>query len=149
MAARDYKDIAGGGLLVLAGSAFAYHAIANLVLGTLRRIGPGMFPAGLGVILALFGLAILIPALFRQGAFPRIDLRTPVFVLGGVSAFALTIVPFGLIPAIVAVTVISSLAEPRFRPVSLALLCGVLCLMAWLTFRVGLGLPFQMLRWPF
>lgn len=149
MAARDYRDVVGGGLLVLAGSAFAYHAIANLALGTLRRIGPGMFPAALGVILALFGLAILIPALFRQGAFPDIEPRTPVFVLGGVSAFALTIVPFGLAPAILAVTIVSSLAEPKFRPVSLAVLCAVLCLMAWLTFRVGLGLPFQMIRWPF
>ena len=72
-----------------------------------------------------------------------------VIVLLGVAAFAVTIRPFGLIPAILAVVIISSFAELKFRPVSLAILCAVLCLIAWLTFRVGLGLPMAMFRWPF
>lgn len=149
MLSRDYKDIAGGALLVLFGLGFSLYAMGHYDLGTLRRMGPGMFPAALGFVLAFFGVLLLVPAFFRPGVRPEIRIWTPLFVLSGVAAFALTIRPFGLIPAILAVVIISSFAELKFRPLSLAILCAVLCLIAWLTFRVGLGLPMAMFRWPF
>lgn len=146
---RDYRDIVGGLLLIVVGIAFSWYAIEHYDLGTLRRMGPGMFPAGLGFVLALFGVLLVVPAFFREGVMPEIRTWTPLFVLLGVAAFALTVRPFGLIPAILAVVIVSSLAELKFRPVSLAGLCAALCLIAWLTFRVGLGLPMTMFRWPF
>lgn len=146
---RDYRDIVGGLLLVIGGAAFSWYAAEYYSLGTLRRMGPGMFPMALGAVLALFGLAIAVPALFRQGTVPEIRIWTPLFVLSGVAAFAMTIRPFGLFPAIVAVIVISSFAELKVRPLSLAILCICLCLVTWLTFRVGLGLPIAVVRWPF
>lgn len=149
MLSRDYRDIVGGGLLMVCGLAFSWYAAEHYDIGTLRRMGPGMFPAALGVVLAGFGVMLVIPAMFRPGVMPQIRVWTPLFVLSGVAAFALLIRPLGLIPAILAVTVISSLAELKIRPVSLALSCAVLCLIAWLTFRVGLGLPIAMFRWPF
>lgn len=149
MLSRDYRDIAGGALLVLFGIAFSLYAIGHYDLGTMRRMGPGMFPAALGFVLAAFGLILLVAAFFRTGEMPEIRIWTPLFVLAGVTAFGLTIRPFGLIPAVLAVTIVSSLAELKIRPVSLALLCVALCLIAWLAFGVGLGMPIPMFRWPF
>lgn len=146
---RDYRDIVGGALLVVVGLWFSSHAIGNYDLGTVRRMGPGMFPAGLGIPLAILGVMQMIPAFFRRGEAMPIRIWSPLFVLGGVVAFAVMVRPFGLIPAIMAVTIISSLAELKFRPVSLTILCTSLCLIAWLTFRVALNMPFVMWNWPF
>lgn len=149
MLSRDYRDIVGGAVLVVFGLAFSWYAYGHYDVGTMRRMGPGMFPTALGIVLAGFGVLLMIPAFFRQGMMPEVRVWTPLFVLTGVAAFAITIRPLGMIPAILAVVIISSMAELKFRPVSLAILCAVLCLMAWLTFRVGLGLPIAMFRWPF
>lgn len=149
MFSRDWRDVVGGALLAVLGLAFSWYAAEHYNLSTLRRMGPGMFPAGLGLVLAFFGVLMMVPALFREGTMPVIRFWSPLFVLSGVAAFALTIRPFGLIPAILSVVVVSSFADLKVRPVSLALLCAALCLVAWLTFRVGLGLPIPMLRWPF
>lgn len=146
---RDYRDMVGGAALLILGALFAWYATENYALGTLRRSGPGLFPAALGVLLAGFGAVILVSAFFRTGTRPEVRFWAPLFVLSGVAAFAAMIVPFGLIPAIVAVVAITSLAELKIRPVSLLAMCVVLSVMAWLVFRVGLGLPVAMFRWPF
>lgn len=108
-----------------------------------------MFPAGLGVVLAVFGLILGLQALRRPGEKPNIRVFSPLFVLGGIAAFAAVIVPFGLIPAIVAVVVISSLADLRIRPVSLVISCVGLSLAAPFIFVFCLGLQIPLLRWPF
>ncbi len=149
MLSRDYRDIVGGLLLVIGGLAFSWYAGSSYDLGTLRRMGPGMFPTALGFVLAAFGVVMMVPAFFRPGEMPVIRIWTPIFVLAGVAAFAMMIRPFGLMPAILAVVIVSSFAELKVRPVSLTILCVALCIIAWLTFRVGLGLPIAMWRWPF
>ncbi|ASV83122.1 tripartite tricarboxylate transporter TctB family protein [Ochrobactrum quorumnocens] len=149
MLSRDYRDIVGGILLVALGLAFSWYAAVTYELGTLRRMGPGMFPTALGIVLAGFGLVIVIPAFFRTGVMPEIRVWTPIYVLTGVAAFAIMIRPLGLIPAVLGVVVISSFAELRVKPLSLTILSTALCLIAWLVFRVGLGLPVALFRWPF
>ena len=145
----DYTDLVGGALLVAIGAAVSTVAIQHYPLGTLQRMGPGMFPAILGVVLAGLGVLLALQALRRPGKKPDIRIFSPLFVLAGVAGFALLIPSAGLIPAILGVVVVSSLAELRIRPVSLALLCLALCLIAPLVFVVGLGLPIPLIRWPF
>lgn len=149
MLSRDYRDIVGGMVLVLLGLGFSWYASSHYDMGTIRRMGPGMFPAGLGVLLAGFGALQAIPAVFRTGTMPEIRIWSPLFVLAGVAAFAVLVRPFGLMPAVLAVTVISSFAELKVRPLSLVLLAAALCLLSWLVFVVGLGMPVALFRWPF
>ncbi|MFE3837451.1 tripartite tricarboxylate transporter TctB family protein [Pseudogemmobacter sonorensis] len=146
---RDWRDVAGGFVMLGLGLAFWHHAASHYEMGTLRRMGPGMFPAALGLVLAGFGVALTLGALLRRGAIPAIRLREPACVLAGIAAFALLIRPAGMLPAVLALTLISSFAERRFRPKSLVALCAALCAMAWLVFGLGLGLPVPMWRWPF
>lgn len=145
----DYVDLVAGALLIAFGAAVTYTSVTHYPMGTPGRMGPGMFPAGLGVVLAVFGLILGLQALRRPGEKPNIRVFSPLFVLGGIAAFAAVIVPFGLIPAIVAVVVISSLADLRIRPVSLVISCVGLSLAAPFIFVFCLGLQIPLLRWPF
>lgn len=146
---HDYTDMVAGGVLIIAGGATTAVSVTQYPLGTLSRMGPGMFPAGLGGILAFLGVVLTIQALRRPGYKPDIRVFSPLLVLGAIAAFALIIVPFGLIPAILAITIISSLAELRIRAQSLALLCLALCLLAPGVFKFGLGLNIPLFAWPF
>lgn len=149
MHSRDYRDIVGGLLLLAIGLFMVWEAYARLNLGTLARLGSGAFPMGIGVSLVGFGIAIIVPALFRSGRLDPVEWRSAISVVASVVVFGLLTGPFGLVPAIIGLILVSSLAERKLRPVALLALCIVLPLMAYLTFRVGLGLPITMLRWPF
>lgn len=151
MSKFDYNEITGGILLVAAGGAVSITAIFNYPLGTLSRMGPGMFPAGLGGLLAFFGVLLVVQSLRGQGESEKPDIRifSPLFVLGSVAVFALLVSPFGLIPAIIGVTVVASLAELRIRAKSLGLLCLALCVLAPGVFKFGLGLNIPLIAWPF
>lgn len=146
---RDYKDIAGGGLLALAGAGMAWHATNTLEFGTIARMGPGMFPTSIGVLLVVFGLLIMVPAFFRAGTLEQIEWRSFLAVLASVAVFAVTVRTVGLLPAIIGQVAISTLAEPMRRPLALAAMCVILPAAAYAIFTLGLGLPLTMARWPF
>ena len=145
----DYTDLIGGGLLIVIGGAVSVISITSYPLGVVQRMGPGMFPAALGAVLAGLGLILALQSFRRQGERPDIRIFSPIFVLTSVAAFALLIAPFGLIPAIIVSTIIASCAELRIRPVELSLLCLALCLFAPFVFVFCLGLRIPLLNWPF
>lgn len=146
---RDYRDLIGGALLIVAGLLIAWHAYTTLDFGTVRRMGPGMFPTSIGLVLAGFGIAIMVPAFFRPGTMEAVEWRSAGAVLASVAVFAMTIRPFGLVPAIVALIFVASLAEQKFRPISLTIMSVILSVCAWGIFSKGLGLPLVMWRSPF
>lgn len=147
---RDYRDVAAGALLMLIGAGVAYYSATGLALGSIQRMGPGLFPAALGVILAGFGLLLAIPALFRAGTrIEEIEWRSVIGVLGSVAAFAATVRLLGIVPATVLLVLIAHFAEERFRPVALLSMMVVLPASAYAIFILGLGLPLAMFRWPF
>lgn len=149
MLSRDYRDIVGGGLLLVVGAFMALYAMNHYPLGTLRTMGPGMFPMAIGWLLAFFGLLLGVSGFFRTGRWPQVPLVTPAIVIASIVAFTVLVRPFGIIPAILGVTAISSFADLKFRPVVTVVLCVVLSLVAYLIFRVGLSLPMAMFNWPF
>ncbi|MBM3530259.1 MAG: tripartite tricarboxylate transporter TctB family protein [Alphaproteobacteria bacterium] len=116
-------------------------------IGSAARMGPGYFPMLLGALLALLGLTLTVPALFRDGpAFPRLHLRPLAFVLLGIAAFGVTLEYLGFVLAVAALVVIGGLADPDLRPVEIA---GVALFMAVFSvgvFAVLLGMPLTL--WP-
>lgn len=149
MLSRNVKDLISGGLLLIFGASVTLYALANYPVGTPGRMGPGMFPVMVGCLTIALGLALTVYAWFQSGEMPKFRILTPVVLSLAVAAFALLIRPLGLIPAVVATIVISSIAEHDFRPVSLVGLCVVLSILVWLIFKVGLGLPISLFNWPF
>lgn len=142
----DYADAIGGVLLIASGTWFSLYAM-NYDLGTARRMGPAYFPFGIGCLVVLFGIACLASALRRVGAMPRIEWRPFVTICAGVLAFALIIERFGLIPATVALVLVSALAEDKPRALNTIILAAALCFVGVGIFSWGLGIPMPVLRW--
>ena len=150
MSARDYRDAASGLLLAAIGAFTAYYAASRYDMGTLRLVGPGMFPVGLGCLLVGLGVLVAVPAFRRlPGSYPMVEWRPLAAVIAGIAAFALVVRPLGMVPAIILLTMLSSLADGRLGPARALLLSLVLAGVAILVVRVMLGTPFAIARWPF
>lgn len=145
----NVKDLLGGAVLLAFGGFVAIYALLNYPVGTPSKMGPGMFPVAVGILTGLLGLVLLFQARSKAEPMPKFRVLVPLLISLGIVAFALLIRPFGLVPAVIALTVISSFAELEFRPVTLVALCVSLGLMAWLIFNVALSLPIPAFRWPF
>lgn len=149
MPSIDYRDAVGGALLVALGGTFALYSWMQYPIGTVTRMGAGMVPFSLGVILAIFGGIILFASASHKGGFPEIRVATPLVVLGSVVLFALTIKPFGLLTAAFLATLVAAFADLSFRPVRNLMLAAALTTVAYLIFSVGLQLPLPLFAWPF
>lgn len=149
MYTRDYRDLIGGGLLLLFGLFVGFHALTSYDIGTLRHMGPGMFPAWLGFVLAGIGAVIMVLGLFHPGDRIEPHYRQFIAVILGVMVFAVTVGAFGMIPAVVLLTFAAVLADDKLGVVGAVILAVVLSVLALLIFRVGLRVPLQMFKWPF
>jgi hypothetical protein len=93
-AIRAPQSLAGG-VVLIALAVLALWLTRDLDQGTLTTMGPAMLPRWLAVGVGLSGLALLAAAFLKEGDFlERWSLRGPVFVIGAILAFALTIRPF-------------------------------------------------------
>lgn len=148
MYARDYRDIIGGALMVFFGGFLVVGALATMSLGTPQRMGPGLFPMAVGVVLTFLGVCIVVPACFRSGSLGDVEWRPLAAVTGSILAFGLVVPVFGLAPAIASLVVVSALADKIPRPVPLIGLVLTLWLVCYVTFDLMLGLTLPMFRLP-
>ncbi len=149
MLRRDYRDMIGGSLLIVIGVWATVQAWFDYPLGSVSHMGPGMFPAGVGVLLAFTGVLVFVPALFRVGpALAKVDFRAFFFVLLSLVLFAITVDTFGLIPATAVLTVAAVLADNKLGVIATVLLAVVLATIAILIFQVGLGIALEPFKWP-
>lgn len=143
------KDLTAGSAVIALGLLYGGHAWTTLPLGTVRQMGPGMFPLGLGLLMAVIGLAIALPALGSQSPRPALPLRGMVCALAAVAAFALLIRPAGLFPATVATACLSSFAMPAASWTLMAGLSLALCGLTWALFIAVLHVSVPLAVWPF
>jgi len=144
----DYRDLIGGGLIALAGAGALYHSLTAFQLGTLARMGPGYFPALVSGLFILCGLAIMIPAFFRAGPMPKIEFRPLFWISLSTLVFALMLMPFGMIPAIIAQTILSGVSDSKLSWKGSIFLAVFVAVGATLIFRVGLGIAVPAFSWP-
>ena len=91
---RSPQSLIGGGLLI-ALAALALFLTRDLDQGTLNAMGPAMLPRWLAIGVGLSGLALVVFGFLKEGdVLERWSLRGPVFVIGAILAFAVTIRPF-------------------------------------------------------
>jgi hypothetical protein len=145
---RAPQDFAAG-VALLALSAIALWATADLAEGRFYAVGPALVPRAVGTLLALIGCGLLAVSLLKKGqALSRWTLRGPLFVFIALVAFAFSIRTVGLALAGPAVAVISGAASPETRPrelVVFALLVTAVCIAL---FRYLLHLPIPILIIP-
>ncbi|KQP13537.1 tripartite tricarboxylate transporter TctB family protein [Pseudorhodoferax sp. Leaf267] len=157
MQIKSRKDFASGLMFIAAGGAFAIGA-TEYTVGSAARMGPGYFPLLLGSLLALGGVFVLLGSLTAQrtdgGLIGRIAWKPMLLIVGANLVFGILLggiqtlgVPaMGLIAAIFAVVIISSMAGDRFVFRGALVLALILAVGSYLTFVVGLSLQFQV--WP-
>src|SRR5262245_37667973 len=85
---KSQLDFAGGLFLVALGL-LGFFGAFNLPFGTLSGIGSGLLPKVVAVLVAAFGVLLIVHSLVWEGEYlERWNLRGPVFVLGAVLVFA-------------------------------------------------------------
>jgi hypothetical protein len=139
------RSILAGAVFVALGLIFAIASL-RLDLGTAFRMGPGYFPLVLAGLLTVIGIAVIVQALGRRdGGVSNIPWRGLALILAAPIVFGLTVRGVGLVPAIIAVVLISAFASRRMRaPLALALTVGLTAFCV-LVFNVGLGLPIRLI----
>jgi hypothetical protein len=150
MRPRLHKDFWAGVAIALVGVGFAAQS-ARYRIGTLLEMGPGYFPAALGIIFGLVGVAIAVqgflnsPAELRQRHRP--DWRVWFLIIAAVVAFIVLGAHLGLAAAAFAIVFISALADRQNTWRSAALLAVVMVVVSAVVFRWGLQLQFPLWHW--
>jgi hypothetical protein len=149
MKIKSQKDFWSGLMFVATGLGFAAGA-TNYSFGTSARPGPGYFPFGLGVLLAILGAAVLFKSLSveTEGGDPigAIPWRPLGLITLAVVAFGLALPKLGMIISLPILILIASLAGDEFRLKEVLINIVVLTLGSWAIFIKGLSLVIPL--WP-
>ncbi|ADV01361.1 tripartite tricarboxylate transporter TctB family protein [Alicycliphilus denitrificans] len=157
MKIQSQRDFAAGALFCAFGVAFAWGA-ATYNVGSGARMGPGYFPLIVGLLIALLGAVITARSLIvhTEDGDPigAIAWRPLLFIIGANLLFgvllgglpALGLPPMGLIVAVYALTLVSSLAGDQFNLKSVLILATVLAVGSYVAFVWALNLQFPV--WP-
>lgn len=130
-----------GAGFVIAGSKYAY--------GTAERMGPGYFPAIVGVLLALIGIGVALGAMnvkaevtqVKKFAWPSLFL-----IIGSVAVFGMLLEVLGLVASIFLLVCIASFASHEFSWKASVLNAAALIAISLVVFVYLLDLQFTL--WP-
>lgn len=131
---RFTNDLVCGAFVALLG-VFALCSALGWDFGSLRRIGPAVFPAIVGAVLIGLGITIALvedKVAAEETTLP-VNLRGLLMVLAGLAAFTALIKNAGLIPAIWVAVFLSAYADPAARLRDTALVAMIMS-------GIGLGL---------
>ena len=144
---RTNRD-ALAGLLFGAIGVMTYIGAEDYPMGFVERMGPGYFPTMLGVILTLFGIYIFARGLLSgEPVKGEWGWKPLALITLSILLFGFLMERFGLVPAIVAVFFLSSLAGHEFRFTETVLLTLVMGAFAVGVFFYGLKLPYPLFGW--
>jgi len=154
---KSQKDFFSGVMFAVVGVAFAWGATTYNV-GNGARMGPGYFPLMLGILMAVIGLAIMFTGLSVETEdgekIGKWAWKQVVYIIGANLAFGVLLgglpsfgVPaMGMIIAIYALVLISSLAGSEFNLRKVLILATVLAVGSYIAFIWALKLQIQV--WP-
>lgn len=149
MKIKSQRDFWSGLMFVVVGVAFAWGS-TEYSFGSSARPGPGYFPFGLGVLLAILGGAVLFKALTIEseggdpvGAFAWKPL---IIIVAAIAVFGLALPRLGMAITLPILIIMSSLAGDEFHWKDALLSCVVLTLGSWVIFVWGLKLVIPV--WP-
>ena len=111
-----YEDVVAG-LLLIALAAFGLWTSRTYPVGSAANMGPGYFPRGMCWIIIALGVILMASNLrtpLELSNFAEtLKFRPVFFVAAAYIAFAFTLKPLGLLPAILVLIVIASFAVPK------------------------------------
>jgi putative tricarboxylic transport membrane protein len=119
-------ELAAGVVVLVAGLVVALESI-TYPMGTMRNVGPGIFPTLLGIILAMLGIAVIFEGRASQAVAPKVPWRALLAVCASLGSFALLIDRAGAFVAIFSLIFLAGLADKTFRPFTLCCVACGLC----------------------
>jgi hypothetical protein len=142
---RSPVDFAGG-LFLIAIAAVGYLGAFTLPFGQLSGIGSGLLPKVVAVLVAAFGVVLLLQSLVASS--DRLEawaVRGSIMVLGSVLVFAFTIRTLGLVVAGPLCFIVAALADRDTRPVEVVVAAIVATIACGFLFKevVNLPIPFD------
>lgn len=149
MKIKSQKDFWSGLMFVAAGLGFAAGA-TNYSFGSSARPGPGYFPFGLGILLALLGALVLFKSLTVETEGGELVGAIPWRPLGlitlSVVVFGLALPRLGMVLTLPILILIASFAGDEFRLKEVIVNFIVLTVGSWAVFIKGLNLVIPL--WP-
>ena len=138
------KDFLAGLLFLTFGGLTVYFA-REYPLGWIERMGPGYFPTALGSILCLFGFDILVRGLWSgERVAGTWAWRPLVLITAAIAIFGFAMEKVGLVPALVALCVVTALGGREFRLKEVAILAVLMSTFSAGIFVYGLKLPYPL-----
>lgn len=149
MKIKSQRDFWSGLMFIVVGVAFAWGAL-SYSFGSSARPGPGYFPFGLGVLLAVLGAIVLVTALTVDTAdgdpIGGWAWKPLAMIVGSVAVFGWALPFLGMIISIPLIVFISARAGDEFHWGEAAINAVALTAFSWLIFSYGLKLTIPL--WP-
>lgn len=149
MRIRNKKDLVAGLAMIVTGLVFAIGSTAYR-FGTSIKPGPGYFPFGLGIILAILGLVIVATAFVsgdeNDDPISNIPWRPLLCVSGAIVLFGATLPRLGFFISFPLMTIVTAYASTEFKWLEATVNALVLLALCWLIFIFGLELNIPL--WP-
>ena len=149
MKVKSQRDFWSGLMFMIVGIAFAWGA-TTYNFGSSARPGPGYFPFGLGILLALLGAFMLFEALTIEtddgepiGAWAWKPL---IMITATVAIFGWTLPHLGMVVSLPILVVVAALAGDEFHWGEALLNSAILTVGSWVIFIYGLKLTIPL--WP-
>ena len=147
---RIKRNQYGGVLMLILGAATAARSV-EYKIGTISRMGPGLFPAAVGGLLALTGIGILLTeeseTADTAGKHSRVDWRGWLLISLSIVAFVVLGAYGGLVPATFAIVFISALADQDNTVMQAFLLSMAMVIVCVIVFWWLLQVQFPLFRW--
>ena len=132
-------------LAMMAFALFWFAIGLRYSLGTGVRIGAGVFPVALSVILMVLCATLVVQARGAEYRSFALRLRPVALILGGVLAWALLVDVTGFLPATAILVAMCAMAETESTLLSAAGLTVFLCAFGYAVFIEGLNIPLSVL----
>lgn len=126
--------------LGLLGAFLLWHA-RGYPMGTIVRVGPGVFPFAVGSGLMLLSVLLCLEALRRAEPVALPPPAAFVLIMAGLGAWALMVERVGFVPATLTLVVLASLASRPVRPFQVLALGLGLAGFGYVVFLHLLGIP--------
>jgi drug/metabolite transporter (DMT)-like permease len=150
MKIKSERDFWSGLMFLVIGIAFAWGA-TTYNFGSSARPGPGYFPFGLGILLALLGALVLFKSLTVEaedgepiGAFAWKPL---IFIVATVAVFGWALPLLGMFIALPILVVVAALAGDEFHWGEALANAALLTVFSWVIFIWGLKLTIPLRPW--
>lgn len=148
MKIKSQKDFWSGLMFIVVGLGFAWGA-TNYSFGSSARPGPGYFPFGLGLLMAILGAVVLFTALTVEtedgDPVGKFAFKPLLIVMASVALFGFLLPRLGMLVSLPILIVMVSLAGDEFHWKDAVISVVVLTLGSWLIFIKGLSLVIPVL----